>query len=219
MKNNNSISIEEQIIESLEWRYATKKFDPSRNIPESDMNVLLKALQLAPSSMGLQPYRFLRITDADTRKALKEASMNQSQITDAAELIVFTAMEQYTEGDIDAFLRVGQERRQYSDEAIAKRKASISKYVNGFSPEKALEWHARQLYIAMGQLLTVAAMLGIDACPMEGIKADAYAEILDLQNKGLRAFAVVTLGYRSTDDSLAQEPKIRMPLSTLLKEV
>ncbi len=208
----------EALIQSLNWRYATKKFDPERGIKTEDMDTLMEALRLSASSMGLQPYRFLRIRDAALRKELRAASMDQAQITDAAEMIVFAAKRKYTETDISDFLQESQEQRGYSDEDVEKRRKSIRKHVNSFDENEFLNWTSRQLYIAVGQLLCSAASLGIDACPMEGFKAKEYARILSLDSKGLQAFAVVTLGYRLPEDALAKQAKIRLPQSKLFIE-
>lgn len=204
-----------QLMEALEWRYATKKFDTNRAISDADLRTLMQAMRLAPSSMGLQPYRFLRITDPKLRAELQKVSFNQSQITQASELIVFAAKTEYTDADIDEFLDASQKARGFSDEDIAKRAKSIRKHVDGFSKEDLPQWNAKQLYIAMGQLLTSAALMGIDACPMEGVKPEEYASILKLE--GLEVCAVVCLGYRSSDDALATQAKIRLPLETLVK--
>lgn len=202
-------------MEALDWRYATKKFDTGRSIPAEDLQTLLQALRLSPSSMGLQPYRFLRIADPRLRAELQNVSFSQSQITQASELIVFAAKTEYTDADIDEFLDASQKARGYSDNDIEKRAKSIRKHVERFNGEELLQWNARQLYIAMGQLLTSAALMGIDACPMEGIKAADYERILELE--GLDVCAVVCLGYRAADDGLASQAKVRLPLDTLIK--
>lgn len=219
METKTEMNTTTRIIDALNWRYATKKFDPSRKVSADDMDTLMEATRLAASSMGLQPYRFLRITDPEVRKQLREVSFDQPQITDASDMIVFTAKTDYTDTDIDDFLEESQKRRGFDDDQIAKRKKSIQKHVAGFKGAELLNWNARQLYISIGQLLTTAAMMEIDACPMEGIKAPEYERILKLEKKGLKAFAVVTLGYRSDDDELADQAKIRLPRNLLFEEI
>lgn len=219
METKTEVNTATRIIDALNWRYATKKFDPSRKLSAEDMDTLMEALRLSASSMGLQPYRFLRITDPEVRKQLREVSFDQPQITDAAEMIVFAAKPEYTDSDIDDFLAESRARRGFSDEDIAKRKKSIQKHVAGFKGKELLEWTSRQMYIAIGQLLATAALMEIDACPMEGIKAPEYERILKLDEKGLQAFAVVTLGYRSEEDDLAEKPKIRLPREILFEEI
>lgn len=219
MEINTETVAESTIIDALNWRYATKKFDPNRKVSPEDMDTLKEALRLSASSMGLQPYRFLHITDPEVRKQLREVSFDQPQITDASEMIVFAAKAAYTDADIDDFLEESQKRRGYTDDQIADRKKSIRKHVDGFEGEELPNWTSRQLYIAVGQLLTTAAMMRIDACPMEGIKAPEYGRILKLDEKDLKAFAVVTLGYRSEEDSLAKEPKIRLPREILFEKI
>lgn len=219
METETEMNTATRIIDALNWRYATKKFDPNRKISAEDMDTLTEAVRLAASSMGLQPYRFLRITDPDVRKELREVSFDQPQITDASEMIVFAAKTDYTDADIDDFLDESQKRRGFTDDQIADRKKSIRKHVAGFKGEDLVRWNARQMYIAIGQLLTTAALIKIDACPMEGIKAPEYGRILNLDEKGLKAFAVVTLGYRSDEDKLADEAKIRLPREILFEEI
>lgn len=208
-----------QVMEALNWRYATKKFDPKRKVADQDMDTLMEAVRLAASSMGLQPYRFFRITDPEVRKQLREVSFDQPQITDASDMIVFTAKSSYTDSDIDDFLEESKKRRGFSEDAIASRKKTILKHVGGFDGDEFLQWASRQLYISIGQLLTTAAVMGIDACPMEGIKAPEYGRILKLDDRDLQAFAVVTLGYRSDEDELADQAKIRLPREILFEEV
>jgi nitroreductase len=210
------IKMDAKLIEALNWRYATKKFDAERSIDSKDFNTLMEALRLSPSSMGLQPYRFIRVLNKSLRKQLREESYNQAQITDAAELIVFAAKASYTKSDINEFLSVGRALRGYSEEAIEKRAESIEKHVAKFEGDALLEWTSRQLYIAIGQLLTAASLLKIDACPMEGIQGAAYDRLLNLEEVGLRSFAVVTLGYRASDDALAHQAKIRLSQESLV---
>lgn len=209
---------QETLIQSLMWRYATKKFDAKKRIPEAQVQELLEVLRLAPSSMGLQPYKFVRVSDPDLRDKLQGVSMNQSQITEASELIVFAAKTVYTDDDIHSFLDVSQRERGFSDDDIEKRRKSLQKYVGKFDDGQFVDWAARQMYIALGMLLTAAAVSGIDACPMEGIKGEAYDEILGLGEENLQTFAVVTLGYRSSDDALAGKAKIRFSKDDLIKQ-
>lgn len=207
------------LMEALNWRYATKKFDPDKKIPEGKVEELLEVLRLAPSSMGLQPYKFVRVLDTKLRQSLQRVSMNQLQITEASELIVFAARTDYTDVDISSFLEISQQARGFSDDDIEKRRQSLKNYVGKFDEGKFVDWAARQLYIALGMLLTAAAVSGIDACPMEGVKGKDYDEILGLKDQHLQTFAVVTLGYRAPDDALAEKAKIRFPKETLIKTI
>ncbi len=215
MRDTNTKDLEEELIHELNWRYATKKFDTDRALSESTLQTLLEALRLSPSSMGLQPYKFLRISNAALRSELRTVSSNQPQITDAAELIVFAASTMISETEVERFVRMGGELRDYTEEAIQKRIASLNKFISGKKDDELFEWSARQAYIAIGQLLTSAASLGVDACPMEGINKGEYNRILELEKLHLKSLAVVTLGYRSEYDQTATLPKIRKPFDEL----
>jgi len=213
------IEQETGIIEALNWRYATKKFDPKREIPESDMNILLNSLRLSPSSMGLQPYTFFRVKSSQLREKLKEHSFNQSQITDASELIVFASKTKITKTEIESFARLNTEIRQKDSDSEQRQVKRLSSYIENFETEAFFNWTSRQAYIAMGILLASAAQLKIDSCPMEGIQGREYDRILDLEPLNLRTISVVALGYRSEEDSYQWEPKVRKPLNDLISMI
>ncbi len=201
-----------ELVHALNWRYATKKFDPNKQIPKEDRETLFESLRLSASSMGLQPYRFIRVTNADLREQLRKVSFDQSQITDASEMIVFAAKTEYSVSDIERIIRLGGELRGYDEDKLVKRIESTKRYVDRKSKSELFEWNARQAYIAMGSLLTAAAVLGIDACPMEGINGAEYDRILGLNPLNLGSLAVVTLGYRSEIDKYSSEAKVRLPM-------
>lgn len=203
------------LIDKLNWRYATKKFDPDKKLSQSQVNGLMEILRLAPSSMGLQPYTFVRVVDQEIRKQLRQVSSNQAQITDASEIIVFAAHKRISTEDIQTFVQLGSDLRGYPADALERRVISIKRYVDGFTSDGLLEWNARQAYIAMGQLLTAAAMSEIDACPMEGIDKEQYNRILGMNSLNLQTLAVVALGFRSTTDESQNMPKVRKPVEQL----
>lgn len=198
-----------ELTDVLNWRYATKKFDPEKKLSDIQIETLMESLRLAPSSMGLQPYTFVRVTKVEVRHALRKVSSNQAQITDASDILVFAAHKAITEQDIRNFVKKGAMLRGYPDDSVEPRVSSVKRQVEKYSREELLEWNSRQAYIAMGQLLAAAALLKIDACPMEGIDKSAYNRILDLNSLNLQALAVVALGFRSVDDALQFHPKVR----------
>jgi nitroreductase len=200
-----------ELIEALQWRYATKTFDPSKKIPEKDWQTLLHALRLSPSSYGVQPWKFLSIEDKALRERLKPHAWGQSQITDASHLIVFAYRTDITEADIDAFVNDMREKRpQMSEDSIKRyRDRIVGDLVKGLRHGIIQTWTSRQLYISLGVLLTSAALLRIDACPMEGFVPKEFDEILGLEKEGYSAAALCTLGYRSADDHYAKMPKVR----------
>jgi nitroreductase len=210
---------ESELIDALNWRYATKKFDPEKKLSDQQRNTLLQVLTLSASSMGLQPYNFIHVKDAEIRKELKEVSSGQSQIVDASELIVFAAKTKIARDYVEQFARLEGELRNRSEEQINRKMDKTIQYVSKKSPDELFNWNCRQAYIAMGNLLTAAAVLGIDACPMEGIDPREYDRILQLEDVNLRSLAVVTLGFRSSSDSYADEPKFRFPEGQIIKTI
>ena len=204
-----------ELIDKLNWRYATKKFDPIKKLEPGQIEGLMEILRLAPSSMGLQPYTFIRVVDEDIRKQLRHVSSNQTQITDASDIIVFAAHTQISAEDIQQFVQLSADLRGYPGDAAERRVLSIKRYVNGFTSDGLLEWNARQAYIAIGQLLAAAAVLEIDACPMEGIDKEQYNRILGLNSLNLRTLALVALGFRSITDEGQHMPKVRKPVEQL----
>ncbi len=208
-----------EVVDALKWRYATKIFDSSSAVPEEDMLTLMEALQLSPSSMGMQPYQFFRVKSDALRKSLCEASSNPRQLQTAPEIIVFAAKTKITADEVYSFAQLGASVRGYTPESVDKRIIALQGFINSFKGDDLFHWSSNQAYIAMGQLLTAAAFIQIDACPMEGIDADAFDRILELKSLNLRTLGVVALGYRSSNDALASQPKIRKPINQLIQSI
>ena len=205
------------ILDALNWRYATKVFDPGRKISRGDWRALEESLVLAPSSYGLQPYRFVVVDDPKIRATLRAASRGQGQVTDASHLVVFTAQQGMEEADIDRWLaRVSTVRGVPTESLAAYRDMMVGDLVKGPRRSAIGAWAARQAYIALGQLLTEAALMGIDACPMEGLDPAAYDEILGLRGTGFGTLAICALGYRSANDGYANLKKVRYEADRLI---
>lgn len=208
----------ESLLQQLNWRYATKKFDATRKISDGDWATLEKALVLTASSYGLQPWKFIIVTDPALKAKLRPASWNQSQVEDCSHLVVFTAKQDVTEADVNRFIARIAEVRGVSPESLAGYKGfMMGDLVNG--PRHAIigEWAARQTYIAMGNLLTSAALLGIDACPFEGIEPAKYDEILGLKGSGYTTISACPVGYRAADDKYATAPKVRFEAKDIVE--
>jgi len=202
----------------LHWRYATKKFDPTRTIPAEVWAVLEQALVLAPSSVGLQPWKFVVVTDPAVRKTLQPAAYGQAQIVDASHLVVICGKAPPTAADADRHVARTAEVRGVPVEALAGfRKMVVG--AAGKPPEEAAAWAARQAYLALGMFLTTAAMIGVDACPMEGFDPPKFDEILGLKAHGVAALALVAAGYRAADDKYAGVPKVRLPVEEVVVRV
>lgn len=209
-----------QLLEQLNWRYATKQFDPARKISAADWAALEEALVLSPSSAGLQPWAFIVVNDPAIRETLVPASYGQTQVKDASHLVVFAARTNFGEADVDAHLEHTAKVRGVSVESLAPFRGMImGGIVNAMDQATRAVWAGRQTAIALGNLLTSAALLGIDACPMEGFVPAQYDEILGLKERGLTAVAICTLGYRAETDGYASLPKVRFPKERVLLHV
>jgi len=156
------------LLTALNWRYATKSFDPTRKLPPETVEALLDALVLTPSSFGLQPWKFLVVDDPALRARLRIESWDQTQVTDASHLVVFTVRDTVTEADVDELLARVMAVRGMAAQALAPLRGMILGFIGGRSEADLFTWNSRQAYIALGQLMTCAALLGVDACPMEG---------------------------------------------------
>jgi nitroreductase len=209
-----------QLIERLEWRYATKQFDPDRKIPADVWSALEDALLLSPSSAGLQPWAFYIVTDPAVREQLLPASYGQAQVREASHLVVFAAKNNFGVADVEAHIARTAEVRGVSVESLKPfRDMIVGGIVNAKDDAARLAWAGRQATIALGTLLTSAAMLGVDACPMEGFVPAQYDAILGLDQKGLTSIAICALGYRSSTDKYADLPKVRFPKDQVIHRV
>lgn len=211
---------DQQLIQALNWRYATKAFDPARKIPDFVWKTLQDTLVLSPSSFGLQPYRFLIVKDPAVRERLRPHSWNQSQVVDASHYVVFAARTAMTEAEIDRFLDRVVEVRGVPREALEGYRGMM--YGSLLSPgaeARIPHWAALQAYIALGNLMTSAALLGVDTCAIEGFVPAEYDEILGLKEQGYAAVVCCALGYRSSEDKYASLAKVRMPDASLIRVV
>ena len=200
----------EQVLKQLKWRYATKHFDSSRKITPHDWEALEEVLVLTPSSYGAQPWKFIVVTDQATKEKLLPASYGQKQIVDCSHLVVFTIRKDVDGNHVDSHLKRIVEVRGGSHEALAPlRNMMIGDFVEGPRGKIVNEWATRQVFIALGNFMTSAALLGIDTCPMEGFQPEKYDDILGLTSFGLASVVACCAGYRHADDKYAGLPKVR----------
>lgn len=200
------------IQESLQWRYATKRFDPERKIAPETWKALEESLRMAPSSFGLQPWHWIVVTNPEIRKQLQAHSWNQPQITEASHLVVLASAKDMSEDAIDSFLKLTADTRSFPVENLAAYRGMIVPFVNRLKNAQALEaWTTRQAYLALGMLLSSAALLRVDSCPMEGIDPVNYDKILGLENTNFSTRVACTLGYRADSDASAKAAKVRYP--------
>jgi nitroreductase len=210
----------DQLLSAMEWRYATKAFDVTKKIPAEVWDALEKSLVLTPTSYGLQPYKFLNVQDPGKRAALLANSWGQKQVVEASHYIVFAARTEMTEADVDKFIQRTAEVRKVPAETMNRyRGMIISDVVTGPRGKIAHEWATRQVYIALGNLMTCAAMLGVDTCPMEGLVPGEYDKVLNLVGSGYATVVACALGYRDARCKYATVPKVRYETKDLVQLV
>jgi nitroreductase len=198
-----------KFIENQNWRYATKKFDATKRISAEDLETLKEAIRLSTSSYGLQPYKVFIIEDPAIREALKPASWNQSQITEASQLVVFANYTKLDETVIDNYIERISKTREVPTEAIQGYGDFMKSKILGLTPEQQAIWTSKQTYLALGNLINAAAELKIDATPMEGFEPEKYNDVLNLNALNLNASLVATIGYRHEEDANQHVKKVR----------
>ncbi|PIE12126.1 MAG: NAD(P)H-dependent oxidoreductase [Rhodobacterales bacterium] len=200
---------ERALLDHLNWRYATKKMDPAKAVPQDKVDAILEAIRMTPTSSGTQPFEMLVVTDPELRAQIRKVAWDQAQITDGSHLLVFAAWDNYNEERIDAVTRQMTEVRgdlplmtQYYENLKAN-----------YLPRDArtnYEHAARQAYIALGVALIAAAEQDVDCTPMEGFDPEKVDEILGLKARGLRSVVLLPLGYRDAGgDWLLSMEKVR----------
>jgi len=199
------------LIQALHWRYAVQKFDSEKKLTKEEIDLLLEALRLSPSSYGLQPWKFIVITNPEIRAKLREAGYGQAKITEASHLIVLAIKKNIDEGFVDEYMESVAKTRDVAVENLKSFRDMIVADIVARPVEERNEWAARQVYLALGMLLASAAILGIDAGPMEGFEPEKFDEILGLDKLDLASTVIVALGHRKFDDGAAKNAKARFP--------
>lgn len=204
-----------ELLNALNWRYATKVFDPTKKIPEDVWTALEASLVLTPSSYGLQPWKFFVIQDQELRQQLLTHTWRQRQVVDCSHLVVMTVKRAYGMEDLDSFINRMVETRGGSADALAGFRKMISgTHEQGYM---TTEWAKMQAYIALGQFMTACSLLQIDTCPMEGFVVEKYDEVLGLAAHGLTTAVLCPAGYRHPDDRYAGLPKVRFKNSDVIE--
>lgn len=197
------------VLNNLNWRYATKRMNGEK-VSSEKLEKILEAIQLAPSSIGLQPFTVLVVDDPEVRAKMKPAINNQPQITEASHVLVFAAWKDYSNDQVEKYLNQIASTRGLSIESLDGLRSMINGAISRQTPEQLLNWNARQAYIALGTGLVAAAEEQVDATPMEGFDPEALDTVLGLNEKGLRSTVIMALGYRDEDkDYLSKAAKIR----------
>ncbi|EKF54941.1 nitroreductase [Galbibacter marinus] len=201
-----------EIIQALEWRYAVKKFDPTKFLSEQKVAMLKNAFNLTATSYGLQPIKLLVISDKSIQKKLRASAFNQAQIEDASHVLIFCVQQGIDAVYIKSYFNRVKEIRNTPENILEPFQNFLIDDFEKKSKDDIYNWATNQAYLAMGNMLTVCAMGGIDACPMEGFSTTDYDEILDLNSKNLQSVLVMPVGYRAGDDFMAELKKVRKPL-------
>jgi nitroreductase len=205
------------IIEKLNWRYATKKFNATYQLTDEELTTVKEIIQLSPASFGLQPYKVLIVMDNEKRNALKEASYGQTQITDSSALLVFVKNKNVNDGDVDAFVQNIVETRGVPKEMLAEYEGMMKYAVNSMDEATKGTWVEKQIYLALGNLLTSLSTVGIDACPMEGFDKTKYNEILGLTDT--ESVVVCPIGKRDWLDETQHYKKVRKSQTELFEVI
>ncbi|MGB0982233.1 MAG: NAD(P)H-dependent oxidoreductase [Winogradskyella sp.] len=207
------------IIKQLKWRYATKKFDANKQITDTSLTLLKEAFNLTALSYGLQTLKLVIIKDKTKRQQLLELSFGQRQVVEASHLLILCIQNKIDEEDVEQHFEVIKTIRQTPDTVLDPFKAQLNAKIKDMPKAKKADWATKQAYIALGNLMTVCAIEGIDSCPMEGFLPKAYDKALGLDKLGLNAVLLLPVGYRAEDDMFANLKKVRKPLSETIIEL
>lgn len=206
------------LIHALEWRSATKQFDTSKEVSQQDLNTLIEAANLAPTSGGMQPFKLVVVKNKQLQEDLVQDSYNQTQVAQASHVLVF-AIEENMEGLVDRYVDRAVEVRNMKKEDLQGYADSMNYYIGSMDETTKVSWAKSQAFISLGMVMAAAAELKIDSCPMEGFVSDNYQEKLDLKSKNLKPVVILPIGYRSSEDKYADLPKVRKTKSDFLVEI
>ena len=199
-------------IKQLKWRYATKKFDTTKTLSKAKLDVILQAFNLTATSFGLQTIKLVVIEDKDIRGALVAPAFGQKQVQNASHLLVICIQKNIEDTDVTTYYNNIKSIRNTSETILKPYRDDLIKMMQDKTVKERQQWSTNQAYIALGNLMTVCAIEGIDACPMEGFLPDQYDEILKLDKKGLKSVLLLPIGYRAEDDIFSTFKKVRKPI-------
>ena len=207
------------IVKQLQWRYATKKFDAKKKLSKKKLSILKQTFNLTATSFGLQTIKMLVIEDETMRSSLVEHSYNQKQVFEASHLLVICIHDNISDDDINDYYKNIKTIRNTPDSILEPYRKDLIKMMQNRSVKARRKWSKNQAYIALGNLMTVCAIEGIDACPMEGFIPKKYDKILNLKEKGLKSVLLLPVGYRAEDDMFAEFKKVRKSLKETIVEL
>ena len=206
-------------IESLQWRYAVKKFDKNKTLSLSQINTLKEAFNLTATSYGLQPLKLVVIKNKSIQEELVLHSWNQPQVVDASHVLVICVPQKYTSQEVENYFKLVQDIRETPEAIIAPFKKFLTAEIEKKTQEELLIWNKNQAYLVLGNLLTVCALEKIDACPMEGFVPEKYDEVLGLTAQNLTSVLVLPVGFRADDDYMKDLKKVRKNIEDVVIEI
>ncbi len=204
------------IIQSLEWRYACKKFDSTKSLSAKEIDTLTQAFNLTATSFGLQPIKMLIIQNKELQNSLVGHSFGQQQVVNASHLLVICIQDYFTLEDIDTYFELEKEIRNTPEKILKPYRDQLKGIFENKSTIEKQKSAINQAYIALGNLMTVCALEKIDACPMEGFNAQKYDEILDLRKRNLKSVLLLPVGFRAEDDFMSTLKKVRKPINEMV---
>ncbi len=207
------------IIKQLKWRYATKKFDSAKILSEEKLNILKQAFNLTATSFGLQTIKLMVIQDKTIRTKLMDFAFGQSQVRDASHLLIICIQENILDSDVDVHFDNVTNIRSTPETILARYRADLKGTMQGMTKKERQEWSIKQTYIALGNLMTVCAVEGIDSCPMEGFDTNNFDILLDLKSKNLKSVLLLPVGYRDETDMFAGFKKVRKNIQDAVVEL
>lgn len=207
------------LTESLKWRKAIRKFDTSKKVTQTDLELLLEAGNLAPTSGGLQPFKIVVVSNEELQNKMLPLSYNQAQVKDASHVLVFAVDTHIDEGLVDRYIQRAAEVRGVEKQGLIAYSDSMKAFISTMDDSSKYNWAKSQSYISLGTVLAAAADLQIDSCPMEGFDAASFQELLGLKSKNLMPVVILPIGYRSDEDANSKAAKVRKTRQDFIVEI
>jgi len=208
-----------EILDSLKWRAAVRKYDTAKKVEKDKLEKLLEAGNLTPTSMGIQPFKIVVVENKEIQEKLVEFSYHQQQVAEASQLLVFAIETDVNEETVEAYIQRSMEVRGIQKKDLEGYQNSVLGYLSAMDDQTKINWATKQAYIALGTVMTVAAELKIDSCAMEGFDPKKYQEILGLKKQNLLPVVILPIGYRSKEDFMASLPKVRKTRDNFVLEI
>lgn len=205
-----------EIIEKLQWRYATKKFNPDKKLSDQQLNVLIQAFNLTATSYGLQTMKLVVVANQDLKNSLLPFAYHQKQVVQASHILVLCIQNDISETDVDDYFDAVETIRKTPTNVLTPFRSQLKSTIGSMQNSTKQEWAIRQAYIALGNLMTVCAIEQIDSCPMEGFMPEKVDEVLNLKSHNLTSVLLLPVGFRADDDMFSSFKKVRKPIEEVV---